>query len=122
MGSKRAYPFEQRRGDDNINARCTARNRGTVLMEMVVMLDRPHNAEDVLKRPQQREPEVGTSLSLDDVDRRIEQWIAIERERTFNLLVEFGVQFPDHLQGRLKPGPKGDQGPPGFLPMVRAWQ
>jgi hypothetical protein len=77
--------------------------------------EEPPPRERKLDRPQ---------LALDDVDRRIAEWIAAERERTRELLIELIVQLRSdaEMTGPAGPaGPRGEQGPPGKLPLVKTW-
>jgi hypothetical protein len=66
-------------------------------------------------------------LTLEDVDRRIQQWL--EQERDFNREVTAGAlaRLLDDAENGLigKPGPRGERGergPPGKLPPVKIWK
>jgi hypothetical protein len=89
----------------------------------------PPDTEDALERwrrlmpkpePEPKARQLDTpQVTLDDVDQRIGQWIAAERERTRELLIELIVQLPNQME---LSGPRGEQGPPGKLPLVKLWK
>jgi hypothetical protein len=92
----------------------------------------PPDTEDPLERwqrlkpmsePEARARKLDTpQLTLDDVDRRIGEWIAEERERTFQLLAHVIAGLQDEMaECAAKPGPQGERGPPGKLPLVKLW-
>jgi hypothetical protein len=106
--------------------------RDAIYAELEVPPEEPENALDRWQRmkaereePQPRERKLDTApFTLDDVDRRIGEWIAAERERTRQLLIELLVQLQSHAEMRGPPGPagpRGEQGLPGRLPMVKLW-
>jgi hypothetical protein len=66
-------------------------------------------------------------ITMADVDRRIGEWIGRESMVWARVIVERIAELQDDIDKGLigKPGPrgeKGDQGLPGKLPAVRAWQ
>lgn len=52
-------------------------------------------------------------LTITDVDQRISEWVTAEREHLHELLVHMLAEMP--TEG-------GERGPPGFLPIVKAWR
>jgi hypothetical protein len=105
----------------------------------VIMFDRrdriyaelgvPPDNEDALERwrrlmpkpePEPQAHRLDTpQVTLDDVEQRVGQWIAAERERTRELLIELVAQLRNEME---RPGPRGEQGPPGKLPLVKLWK
>jgi hypothetical protein len=74
-------------------------------------LDRWRRMKAEREEPQPRERKLDTApFTLDDVDRRIGEWIAAERERTRQLLIEILVQLQSDAEMRGPPGPAGPQG------------
>jgi hypothetical protein len=74
-------------------------------------LDRWRRMKAEREEPQPRERKLDTApFTLDDVDRRIGEWIAAERERTRQFLIEFLVQLQSDAEMRGPPGPAGPQG------------
>src|SRR5262249_53445799 len=60
------------------------------------------------------------TVTINEVDRRINAWINNERERTHQLLIELvkGIQ-EEGIAG--SPGPCGPPGPAGLFPVAKAW-
>jgi hypothetical protein len=75
------------------------------------------------ERTQPPEPEEPESLTykldtplvtLADVDRRVGEWLATEREQLHELLAQLLAEMPT--------AERGERGPPGFLPIVKTWR
>jgi hypothetical protein len=94
----------------------------------------PPDTEDVLDRwrrlmpkpePQPRERKLDiVPPTLDEIDQRIEERIAAEHELMIAILAETlaHLQTDAEMRGPPEPsGPRGEQGPPGKLPMVKQW-
>jgi hypothetical protein len=77
------------------------------------------------QEPQPRERRLDTpQLTLDDIDRRIEERVAAEHQFMMDILTELlaHIQSDAEMRGPLGPaGPRGEQGPPGKLPLVKLW-
>jgi hypothetical protein len=54
------------------------------------------------------------SLTLADLDQRVGEWFAAEREQLHELLAQLLAELPT--------AERGERGPPGFLPIVKTWQ
>ena len=88
-------------------------------------LDRWRREKAEQEEPQPRERRLDTpQLTLDDIDRRIEERVAAEHQFMMDILTELltHIQGDAEMRGPLGPaGPRGEQGPPGKLPLVKLW-
>jgi hypothetical protein len=87
------------------------------------MLDTAEEKERAQRRgertqpPEPEEPrfKLDTPLvTLADVDRRVGEWLAAEREQLHELLAQLLAEMPA--------AERGERGPPGFLPIVKTWR
>jgi hypothetical protein len=88
-------------------------------------LDRWRREKAEREEPRPRERKLDTAqLTLDDIDRRIEERVAAEHEFMMGILTELLVQIESDPEMRGPPGPagpRGEQGPTGELPLVKLW-
>jgi hypothetical protein len=106
-------------------------HRDRIYAQLGIPPEEPEDALDRWRRmkAEREEPEPRQRIvppTLDEIDRRIEERVAAERESMIDLLAEVLAELRrDCAVGAMGPpgpsGPRGEQGPQGTLPLVKLW-